>query len=158
MRNVTASLASLALMIAGGLAGCGDGGPRAALDVARLPFVAGAQVTAQARQCDRGANAFCALQFVAVDPRYHSSGDFIVAERRYLRSLGWSLVNGEANGERAAESPGHKLRLTYSSATSDLQQVELGLIQRARPIEVALSQALFRGAPAMSLMLEDSSS
>ncbi len=157
MRNVGVSLLLLASLITG-LAGCGQGGPRAPLDVSGLPFVAGAQVVAQARQCDRGANAFCALEAVAVDSRYRSSGDFVVAEGRHLRALGWSLVSGEATGERAAESPGHKLRLTYATASSDLQQAELGLIQLPRTIEVALSQAMFKGTPAISLMLEDSSS
>lgn len=147
-------LLSLAAVSAG-LAGCGQDGARAPLDASGLPLIAGAQVVAQARQCDRGANAFCALELVAVNPRYHSSGDFLVAERRHLRALGWSLVGGQVSGERAAESPGHKLRVTYSTASSDLQQAELGLIQRAQTIELALSHALFNGTPAMSLMLED---
>jgi hypothetical protein len=141
-----------------GLAGCGQGGPRTSLAVSGVPFVAGAHVLVQTSQCDRGANAFCALELVAVDSRYRSSSDFVVAEGRHLHALGWSLVDAQATGERAAESPGHKLRLTFSTATSDLQQVELGLIQRAPTIEVALSRALFKGVPAISLTLGDGSS
>ena len=154
MRKAWVSLLSLAAFGAG-LAGCGRGGPRAPLDASWLPLVPGARVVAQARQCDRGAHAFCALELVAVNPRYRSSGDFVVAERRHLRALGWSLVGAQASGERAAQSPGQKLRLTYSTAISDLQQVELGVIRRTRTIELALSQTLLRGTPAISLMLED---
>ena len=141
--------------LSAGLAGCGRGGSRAPLRANGLPLVAGARVVAQARQCDRGANPFCALELVAVNPRYRSSGDFVVAERRRLHALGWSLVGAQAAGERAAESPGHKLRVTYSTAISDLQQIELGLIRRAHTIELALSQTLLVGTPAISLMLED---
>ena len=157
MRNAGVTLPSLAALMMG-LAGCGRGGSPAPLDAGGLPFVDGVRVTAQARQCDRGAKAFCALELVAVDSRYRSSEDFAVAEGHELRTHGWSIVRGEATGESAAESPGHRLRLTYATATSDLQQVELGLIQRARPIEAGLSNALFAGTPAMSLMLEDASS
>ena len=154
MGKAWVSLLSLAACSAG-LAGCVQGVARAPLQASGLPLVAGARVIAQARQCDRGANAFCALELVAVNPHYPSSGDFVVAERRHLHALGWSLVDGEAGGERAAESPGHALRATYSTATSDLQQVELGLIKRSRAIELALSQTLLHGTPAISVMLED---
>ncbi len=154
MSKAWVSLLSLAALGAG-LAGCGQAGRRAPLDASALPLVPGARVVAQARQCDRGANAYCALELVAVNPRYRSSGDFVVAERRHLHALGWALVGAQGSGERAAESPGHKLRVTYSTAISDLQQVELGLIKRARTIELALSQTLFERTPAISLMLED---
>jgi len=154
MRNAAVGLLSLVAVICG-LAGCGDGGSRAPIAVGALPFVGGARVVAQARQCDPGANAFCALEFVAVDPRYASSNDFLVAERLHLHALGWSLVDAQVDGEAAAQSPGHRLRLTYSTASSDLQQIELGLIGRAQTIEVALSRTLFNRTPAMSLMLED---
>jgi len=157
MRNAAVGLLSLAALVCG-LAGCGNGGPRTPLEASALPFVGGARVIAQARECDRGANAFCALELVAVDSRYETSDDFLVAEREYLHALGWSLAGAQAGGEAGAQSPGNRLRLTYSTASSDLQQIELGLIGRAQTIEVALSRTLFDRTPAMSLMLEEGSS
>ena len=71
-----------------------------------------------------------------------------------LRKTGWSLADGDTSTETAANSPGHKLRLTYSTAADDLQQIDLGQIARPRPITLALSNSMFDRAAAMSMMLE----
>jgi hypothetical protein len=71
-----------------------------------------------------------------------------------LRKAGWSLADGDTSTETAANSPGHKLRLTYSTAADDLQQIDLGAITRPTPITHALSSAIFDQTPAMSMMLE----
>jgi hypothetical protein len=71
-----------------------------------------------------------------------------------LRNSGWTLAGGDTGTETAANSPGHKLRLTYSSAADDLQQIDLGVINRAWPITSALSSSMFDRAAAMSMMLE----
>ena len=43
---------------------------------------------------------------------------------------------------RAAESPGHKLRVNYGTAFNDLQGIDRGLIKRPQRISTALSRAL----------------
>jgi len=69
------------------LVGCGSqGGATQMLDLASVPLVAGAKVVAQSRECDRGANAYCALELVVVDPRFRSSHDLVKDEQLLLRS------------------------------------------------------------------------
>jgi hypothetical protein len=154
MRGRKLSLAAVPAAVAA-IAGCGSGGGTPSLDLGRLPLVDGSRVVAQARECDRGASAFCALEAVVVDPRYHSSGDMVTSERALLRKQGWSLVNADTGLQSAAESPGHKLRVTYATAYGDLQGVDLVWIHRANPITQALSRQVFDGKSAMSIMLED---
>ncbi len=141
-----------------GLAGCGDSGSSRAVDIAGVPLARGARILAQVRQCDRGVNAYCALEFVLVDPHYPSSTAFQASEHRQLRQEGWTSANGNIGNEQAAESPGHKLRVTYAAAQVDLQGIDLGFIQRARGISLALSQVMFSRSPAISVMLEAGSS
>ena len=137
------------------LAGCGShGGSRLTLEVESVPLVDGAKVIAQSRQCDRGANASCALEMVVAAPRFRSSDDLLKSERRLLATRRWSLVGGYTGEETAAESPGHKLRLTYATAYGDLKGIDLVWIQRSRKIALALSRVMFDRGPAMSLMLE----
>src|SRR5207248_4580346 len=57
------------------LTGCGQGTAQRAPDLRRLPLVDGARIVAQAQRCDRGANAFCAVQLVIVNRRFRSSTD-----------------------------------------------------------------------------------
>lgn len=106
------------------------------------------------RHCDRGARAYCAIQLVVVNRRYTSSDLLAKDESRHLQKAGWSLADGDTDAETGANSPGHKLRLTFSTAAGDLQQVDLGQITRARPITLALSSSMFDRAAAMSMMLE----
>jgi hypothetical protein len=112
----------------------------------------------QVRACDRGVGAYCALQLVIVDPRYRSSDDLVHSEYHHLQKLGWSIANGDTGEQSAANSPGHKLRVTYASAAVDLRGIDLGWIQRPRSITLALSRTLFDRASAMSMMLEIGSS
>jgi hypothetical protein len=136
------------------LAGCGPGGTGQAPPVQQLPLVPGAKIVAQARQCDRGANSFCALELVVVDSQFKSSDDLVTAEHRLVHSVGWRGVTADTGDERAAESPGHKYRVTYATASGDLKGVDVGWIHRSRKIAIALSRALFAHSSTMSVLLE----
>lgn len=136
------------------LAGCGESSASTPLSIAQLPLVRGASVVTQARQCDRGANAFCAIEAVIVARAAGSSGALVASERRRLRKLGWSGSGGDNGVERAAESPGQRLRVTYATGADDLTGIDLGWIKRPRPIALTLSRLMFDGTPAMSVMLE----
>jgi hypothetical protein len=134
--------------------GCGAAGPTHSPDLSRLPLTPGARVVAQVRSCDHGANAFCALELVVVDSRYATSADVVAAEHAQLRRHGWTGANAETGDEHAADSPGHKLRVTYATAFLDLVGIARGFIRRPHPISLALSRALSARASAMSVMLE----
>ena len=136
------------------LAGCGTGGASGPLSLSRLPLVPGARVVTQTRQCDAGSNAFCAIQAVLIDRQFTSSGAFMESEQRYLHSLRWTTSAGDDGKEVAADSPGHKLRLTYATAIDDMIGLDEKWIKRPWPIWASLSQAVFNGTPAMSIMLE----
>jgi hypothetical protein len=149
---VVAVLAAVGLAVA--LAGCGGASKTHEPTLSQLPLVDGASVVAQVRQCDRGANAYCAIEMVVTDPRYKTSTDLVDQEHEKLRSHGWTGGTGDTADQKAADSPGHKLRVTYATASGDLRGVDLGSIQRSRRITLALSRAMFNQAPAMSVMLE----
>jgi hypothetical protein len=140
------------------LAGCGSvhGAPPPTVD--QVPLVPGAKVVEQATQCDKGANAFCALEFVVVDPHFKTSEDLVNAEHDVVHAAGWAGLGADTGNERAAESPGHKLRVTYATANGDLTGIDLGWIHRSRTIAVALSKTLFNHASAMSVELDQGSS
>jgi hypothetical protein len=135
------------------LAGCGSGGARTP-SLSGLPLVAGAQVVAQEKACDPGAAAYCALQLVVVDPQYHTSTDLVAGEHRLLLAHKWSGATGDTAAQKAADSPGHKLRVTYATAADDLTGSEFKFIQRTHSIDVALSHTMFARQSAMSVMLE----
>jgi hypothetical protein len=147
-----------ALIAATALAGCGQAAARRAPALSKLPLVGGARIVSQARQCDAGANAFCALEFVLVDPHYPTSTALLSAEQESLRQRGWTSANGDFGQESAADSPSHALRLTYGTAASELQGIDLGWIQRSPTIADSLSGTMFDRSPAISLMLETGSS
>jgi hypothetical protein len=94
------------------------------------------------------------VQLVVVGGRYSTSSELMSGERRHLASLGWTQTNGDTGLEQGADSPGHKLRLTYAIASDDLKGVDLGWIRRSPRIALALSRVMFDRTPAMSLMLE----
>ncbi|MDQ6819842.1 MAG: hypothetical protein M3076_05790 [Actinomycetota bacterium] len=144
-----AALASLVV-----ITGCGSSGPTHNPDPSALPLVDGASIVARHRQCDPGANAFCAIELVIVAPRYHSSMELLQSEKRHLKSVGWTGTGGDANQERAADSPGHKLRATYATAQDELLDNDLGWIQRPRQITLALSHTVFNRTSALAVMLE----
>jgi hypothetical protein len=146
------------LVLAAGLGGCGQSAPGRPPDIAQLPLVPGASVAVHMRQCDKGANAFCAVEAVVVAPRYKDSLSLVQDEKRHLLALGWAADSGDTGEQKAAESPGHKLRLTYATALGDLKGIDLEWIKRPRPIGVALARAMFDGRPAMSVLLEPGAS
>jgi hypothetical protein len=140
------------------LAGCGQSASSRSPTLTGVPLAKGVRVVAHVRRCDRGTNPYCAVQVVVVGGRYRSSEALMSGETRHLRSLGWAQTSGDSGVEQAAESPGHKLRLTYATAALDLQGVDLGWIRRSPEITQALSRIMFSRAPALSLMLETGSS
>jgi hypothetical protein len=152
LRALVALVALTAL--AAVLAGCGSGGGRHEPSVTQLPLVGGANVVAQVRSCDRGKNAYCAIELVVVDHRYKNSTALLKEEHAELRKQGWTGGQGDFSEQKAADSPGHKLRVTYATAAGDLRGVDLGSIQRPRKITLALSRTMFDQAPAMSVLLE----
>jgi hypothetical protein len=146
----TALLALLPL-----LAACGATSPTARTPTAsQVPLVPGSRIVAQVRRCDSGSNAFCAIDLVVRNGKYVSSDILARDESHLLRRQGWSLANGDTSAQSAANSPGHKLRLTYATAAGDLEEIDLGTIIRPWPITYALSNAMFDRAAAMSMMLE----
>jgi hypothetical protein len=153
-RRLGAVALVLAVAASLALAGCGSGGGPRAPTVAALPLVPGAQIAAQVRQCDSGSSAYCAIQLVVLDHRYRSSDTLASDESKHLHKLGWSIANGDTGIEAAANSPHHNLRVTYATASDDLRGIDLGWITRARPITLALSNAMFDRDAAMSMMLE----
>jgi hypothetical protein len=140
------------------VAGCGQSSGGASPQLSSVPLAPGIKVVAQNRRCDRGANPYCAVQLVVVGDRYHTSTRLLTQEQQHLASQGWTQTDGDAGDESAADSPGHKLRLTYATASDDLKGVDLGWIKRSRRITMAMSRVMFARAPAMSLMLETGSS
>ena len=136
------------------IAGCGSGGGKHEPNLTQLPLVDGANVVAQVRSCDRGKNAYCAIEMVVVDRRYKNSTRLVEDEHSQLRKHGWTGGQGDFSQQKAADSPGHKLRVTYATAAGDLRGVDLGSIQRPREITLALSRTMFDQAPAMSVLLE----
>jgi hypothetical protein len=150
-RRLRLVAAPIAAIVA--LAGCG-GDSKNVPEVSKLPLVSGAQVVTQARQCDKGANAFCAIELVVVDRRYKDSLALLLGERDLLRSNGWTGANPDTGEQAADDSPGHKLRVTYATAAGDLKGIDLNWIKRARPVTLALSHAMFAQSPTLSMMLE----
>jgi hypothetical protein len=140
------------------LCGCGHAGAGHPPALSGMPLVGGAKIVSAAKQCDRGANAYCALELVVVDTRYETSEDLRAAEHLVLGSRGWSRTGGDTGQESAADSPQNKVRLTYATADGDLRGVDLGWIQRSRKTTLALSREIFDRAPTISLMLETGAS
>ena len=154
----SAVAATVGVLAALGAAGCGSGTPAGRPSVSGVPLVHGAHVVSEARRCDRGAHPYCALQLVLAGPGYPTSQVLLTDEQHHLKRSGWGVAEGDTDFERAAESPGNSLRVTYATATQDLRSIDLGTIQRARPIARALSAQMFARAPALSLMLQSGSS
>jgi hypothetical protein len=156
-RRLRPALPALVAALAGGvlmLGGCGAGNSSSPLSIDQLPLVSGATVVTQTRQCDRGANAYCAIEAVIVDRQASSSGALVARERRQLRKLGWSSSAGDNGVERAAESPGQRLRVTYATGPDDLLGIDLRWIKRPWAITWTLSRLMFSRTPAMSVLLE----
>jgi hypothetical protein len=146
-------LGALALVLT--LGGCGATSEANRTPAASsVPLVPGSKIVEQTRRCDQGKNAFCAVDLVVVNPTYYSSDELALDESHVLRQAGWSLADGDTGLQSAANSPGHKVRLTYATAMDDLRSVDLGTINRPWPITYALSNSMFDRAAAMSMRLE----
>jgi hypothetical protein len=140
-------------MLAAAIGGCGTGGKHQP-SLAALPLVKGAAIVAHVRHCDRGANAYCAIELVVIDNLYRSSIALVTSEKQTLKKMGWTRTGPDTSDEHAADSPGRELRVTYATALGELTDIDLGWIQRPRTITLALSQSVFSRAPAMAVMLE----
>jgi hypothetical protein len=136
------------------LAACGGGGGAHHPSLSDVPLVPGGTVVAQLRECNAGANAYCALELVIQNRRYPSSRRLVLAQRDRLKAQGWTGASPDTGDELANESPGNKLRLTYASAVDDLKGIDLGWIKRPPPIAIALDRAVFAGVPTISILLE----
>jgi hypothetical protein len=137
------------------IAGCGAASTAQRTPTAgAVPLVPGSRIVKQVRQCDQGRHAYCSIDMVVVNDKYGSSDILARDESRVLRSNGWSAADGDTGLQTAANSPGHKLRLTYATAAGDLQQIDLTIINRPWPIVYALSSSMFDRAAAMSMRLE----
>jgi hypothetical protein len=137
------------------LAGCGAASkPQRTPAASSLPLVPGSQIVQQVRRCDHGSNAFCSIDLVVRNRNYRSSDFLARDESRVLRQHGWSQADGDTGLQSAANSPGHKLRLTYATASGDLREIVLHVITRPWPITYALSTAMFDRAATMSMRLE----
>jgi len=143
-----------ALALATALAGCGSSQADRTPTASAIPLLPGAKIASQSRVCDSGSRAYCTIELVVLDPRYKSSDNLAHDESKHLRKAGWSLADGDTSTETAANSPGHKLRLTYSTAADDLQSIDLGTIARQHAIVLGLSSSMFDRSAAMSMMLE----
>ncbi len=138
------------LAVAVTVAGCGGDAPRHP-NLSLVPLVPGGRVVVRANACDAGANAYCALDVVVVNPNFKSAQDLVTNERRWLKRSGWIRVSAQTGDELAADSPTDRLRVTYATAALDLKDIDLGWIKRPSAISLALSDALLDGAPAMSI-------
>ncbi|SRR5579884_935603 len=146
------ALAAIALIPA--LAGCGASHAQRIPEASDIPLVPGAEIAVQQRACDRGSRAYCAIDLVVVDHHYVSSDVLARDEGKVLSKRGWSLAHGDTGLQAAANSPGHKLRLTFATASGELRSIDLGTINRPWPITYALSSTMFDRTAAMSMMLE----
>jgi hypothetical protein len=149
-RRLGALLAAATLLA---VSGCGESSGGAP-DLAKLPLPPGARITLKVERCDKGVNAFCAYELVVTSPTAKNSETLANDENTLLLKNGWTGANADDGEQRAADSPGHKLRVTYASAFGDLKGIDLGWIKRSRKVTLALSRALFAHTSAMSMLLE----
>jgi hypothetical protein len=154
LRRITVGL--LAAAAAAGVAGCGQGSAPGTPSASGLPLAPGSRVGARARHCDGGAHPFCGLALVLVAPtgRYASSAALMRAETMRLQRSGWTESKGDTIHQVAAQSPGHRQRLTYAQGGEDLLSIEQGRIERSASISRVLSRELFARTPTLSLMLQ----
>lgn len=135
------------------ISGCGSSGPRTP-NLDELPVVDGAHISFKLRVCDRGAHAFCAWELLLVAPRMQDPEELMRAEHRYLLAHHWSGGQGDIKPEHAADSPGHRLRVTYATPIYELGGSDQDFIHRSRPLQLELSKAIFARTPALAVLLE----
>lgn len=152
-RRISTALAlACAALAAVLLGGCGAGARTPS--VKRLPLVNGLHLVTRQRICDKGRNAYCAVEMVMSAPGYASSVDLQKAERLLLKKRGWVKVNAPVGQELAADSPGDHLRVTYAAANMELEAIDLGWVKRSRPITLSLSRQIFNHASALAVLLQ----
>ena len=151
MRRIAASIC--AAVVALTLAACGTGRP-VTPSIGGLPLAARSHVTLIRRVCNDGSDAYCALEFVVVGSGYRTSLNLLGAEQRILHRRGWVHADAPEGLERAADSPGDKLRVTYATANGELQGVDLGWIKRPHAVALALSRAMLAHQSALSVVLQ----
>ncbi len=145
---ITACLAAL------GLSACGGSSDHVP-NLAGLPLVPGSRIVARVKQCDPGANAYCAIELAVYNRHYGNSDDLFGAEKKLLQHAHWTNANGLVGPESAADSPGHKLHLTYAAAGSELYSTAEHYVKRPPSIVTALSNAIWgEGTPAMAMIVE----
>jgi hypothetical protein len=148
-------IASAAVVATLALVGCGgQTATQRTPTVDKLPLIPGAHISLRVQRCDMGANAFCGWELLVIAPRYRSSDDVVKSEHRLLMKSGWTGADADAGEQRAADSPGHKLRVTYATPSADLIGIDQGSTKRSRKLTLALSQAIFNRQSAMSMLLE----
>src|SRR5579875_3062720 len=140
-RVLAALLVSAAAVL---LAGCGGS----------LPHVPGSRVVERLRSCNRGANAYCAIDMVVENARYPSPPALTQAERVLLRRAGWTVEYADVPAEYALLSPGARLHVTLAPVDHELRAIDLGQVQRPRAFTLALSRALFAHRIAFAVVLE----
>ncbi len=151
-------MALAAVLTAAVLTGCGHSSTQHTPNLSQLPLVGGTRVVTSVRTCDPGKNAFCAWELVVSGERYRSSEALLKALHHYLRVRGWTSANADTGQQRAQDSPGHRLRVTYATADGDLRGIDLGWIKRSRPVQLALSRSIFEHVPTLSILYEEGAS
>lgn len=122
--------------------------------MSKLPLASGTKIVVQTRSCDGGASAYCALELVVTGARYPTSAALVKEEHALLLKRGWTGGNADTGDERAADSPGHKLRVTYATAFGELKDIDYVWVKRSRATALALARALFARSSTMALLLE----
>jgi hypothetical protein len=154
LRPVKLRNALVALALGAGLASCGGSSAAHSPTLAQLPILPGASVAVRAQQCDKGNSPYCAIQLVVVDHAFTDNYAFLYAQRAWLHAHGWTGANGDDAVQEAADSPGHKLHLIYATAPDELQGWAFNWIKRRAAVIYGLSNTVFDGIPALSMMLE----
>ena len=145
-----------ALALAGALVlltGCGAGSQRTP-DLSALPLVPGASFRVKQRVCDSGSNSYCAWELVVAGAGYRDSNALFEAEHRLLLSRHWSGADGDIRSQHAADSPGHRLRVTYANPVDELTGTGIFGVRRTQAIQLALTNAVFGHTSEISMLLE----
>jgi hypothetical protein len=135
------------------LAGCGTGGPHTPA-LSALPLVPGASFKVKQRVCDSGSSPYCAWELVVAAAGYRDSNALFEAEHRLLLSRHWSGADGDIATQHAADSPGHRLRVTYANPVDELTGTGIFGVRRSDAVQLALSNAVFSHTPVISMLLE----
>lgn len=137
------------------LAGCGASGGDRSPSLVKVPLPPRSRLMLDVRACNKGANAYCAVELVVVGDGYRSADAMLRTEARVLRASRWRATDADTGLERAATSPGDAMRVTYATARAELEGLELGWIERKRAVAVTLAHTLFQNRPALSVLVEE---